>query len=189
MTDWLSIDVLLASLIVSSTASVGLIALWAATSTRHWFIRFAVNFVATGPLLFVPAYEPFVAFTIQSLIVALGVAAYRKRIPQRRFSLSGVLLAMLVVAIAVVVAVRLPQLNLQAWTTVVLNGACAGIATLIGAWWLVSPRKRIAWSLGLLACVALVRHVVDVRLVHSLDRQPYGLAAGSSTHLSSNCLL
>ena len=83
MTDWLSIDVLLASLIVSSTASVGLIAtLGCHVEHVIRFIRFAINFVATGPLLFVLAYEPFVAFTIQSLIVALGIAAYRKRIPR-----------------------------------------------------------------------------------------------------------
>ena len=96
---------------------------------------------------------------------------------------------MLVVAIAVVVAVRLPQLNLQAWTTVILNGACAGIATLIGAWWLVSPRKKIAWSLGLLACVALGATLSMFDWFIPSIVQPYGLAAGSSTHLSRNCLL
>jgi hypothetical protein len=153
MSDWFTIDVVLSTLIVTSFTCIGLIALWGATSTRHWFIRFAVNFAAIGPLLLVPAYEPFVAFTIQSLVVALGIAVYRKRIPERRFSLSSVLLAMLVIAIAVVVAIRLPRLNLQAWLSVVMIGGGAGIATLIGAWWLNSPRKELAWSLGLLGCV------------------------------------
>jgi hypothetical protein len=155
MSEWLTIDLVLALLIVTSFTCVGLIALWATTSKRHWFIRFAVNFAAIAPLLLVNAYEPFVAFTIQSVIVALGVAAYSKRAPKHRFSLSGILLVMIVVAIAVVVAARLPRLNLQAWVTAALNGACAGIAALVGAWWLVSPRKKLAWPLGLLACIAL----------------------------------
>jgi len=154
MSDLLSIELVLAGFIISATTSFGLISLWAATSTRHWFIRIAVCFATLCPLLLIPAYEPFAAFAIEGFVVTVGILAYRKRAPHHRVSLSDILLAMLLVAIAIVVAVRLPPLNLRAWLSVAMIGAAAGIATLIGALCFVSSRKKLAWSLGLFGCVA-----------------------------------
>lgn len=155
MTDWLSIDLVLAAFIFSATTSFGLISLWAARSTRHWFIRFTACFVTISPLLLLPAYEPFVAFAIEGFVVAIGIAAYGKRVPHRRFSLSGVLLATLLVAIVIVIAVRLPPLNLRAWLSVAMIGVAAGIATLFGALCFSSSRKALTWTSGLVTTIAI----------------------------------
>ena len=62
--------VLLSLLLICSFACIGLVALWAATSRRHWFLR---TIAVGGPLcvlLLVPAYEPLVAFAVEAAMIA-----------------------------------------------------------------------------------------------------------------------
>jgi len=73
MHDWLTIELVLGTLLVTSFTCVGLVALWAATSPRHWFIRTAVVLAALAPLLAVPAYEPFLALSLQACVIVAGV--------------------------------------------------------------------------------------------------------------------
>ena len=64
-------------LIVTSTSLVGLLAMWAATSTRHWSVRTAVIGGALSALLLIPAHELFVCFGAQALLVAAVITATR----------------------------------------------------------------------------------------------------------------
>jgi len=77
MRDWLTIELVLAVLLVTSFTCVGLVALWAATSPRHWFVRTAVVLAILSPLMLIPAYEPLVVFLIQFIFVVAGVTVYR----------------------------------------------------------------------------------------------------------------
>ncbi|MCI0335695.1 MAG: hypothetical protein L0228_21015 [Planctomycetes bacterium] len=155
MRDWLTIELVLATLLVTSFTCVGLLALWAATSPRHWFLRTAIVLTVLAPLLLIPAYEPFVVFALQCGIIAIGVAVYRKSSLSRRFSLLTFLLAVVLVAMCALIAIRLPRLNVHGWSTLVLNGLGAGVATLVGGWWCVGRRKIVAWPLGVIVCLVI----------------------------------
>jgi len=180
MRDWLTIELVLAILLVTSFTCVGLLSLWAATSPRHWFVRTAVVLVVLSPLLMIPAYEPFVVFIIQSLIIAMGMLLYRwqarQHSPERsgsddtdaqeakhfRFSISTLLLMTVFVAIVVAIAMKLPKLNLTAWTTVGLNGAVGGAATLFAASMFAHKRGRTALRVICLACCIAMSVVVSM---------------------------
>jgi hypothetical protein len=173
MRQWLTIDVVLAVLVVTSFTCTGLGSLWAATSPRHWFVRAAVLLVFLSPLLLVPAYELFVVFLIEGVVVAGGVKLYRWRMNRHargdrdtttelsaratsvQFSLSTLLLVTILVAVGIPIAVRLPFLTAQAWGSVALDGTLCGVATLLAAWMFVSRRKWIAWPLCIALCGAL----------------------------------
>lgn len=128
-----------ALLLFTTLTSVGLIAAWAATSPRHWFVRtMAFLAVASLPLL-IPAYEMFVAFVLQGLVVAVGVQAWRWRRDRAdgkgaRFALRDALLAVVPLAIVSAVAVRLPALDVPAWANVCAIGCFGGLVTLLALW-------------------------------------------------------
>jgi len=177
MSEWLTIEVALGTLLVTSFTCVGLVALWAATSPRHWFLRTAVVVALLSPLLFVPACEPFLAFMIQAGTVVVGAIVWRRATFSRdrhviptfapsqyggpkspiRYSLTTLLLlaalACVTVAIATRIATILPPQNREAWTTIALDGSLCGCAVLIGAWMFASARKLWAWPAGIFACL------------------------------------
>ena len=175
MREWLTIEVALGLLLVTSFTCVGFVALWAATSPRHWFLRTAAVVAFLSPLLFVPAYEPFVAFLLQAAVVAAGVTIARSCPIQRgkdpaktwtqatrtsgslklHFSLTTMLLLTVPVASGVLLATRLPRLNLAAWQSIVLDGIVAGLAALIGGWIVVSKQKLMAWPSGIALAVLI----------------------------------
>src|SRR5687767_7422802 len=70
-------EIAIAVLLISALTTTGLLALWAATSRRHWFLRTAAFLAMLSPLLLVPAYEPFVALALQGAVVAGGVGIAR----------------------------------------------------------------------------------------------------------------
>jgi hypothetical protein len=76
MRDWLTIELVLGTLLVTSFTCVGLVALWAATSPRHWFLRTVVVLAPLSPLLAVPAYEPFLIFALQVFVIVIGVQCW-----------------------------------------------------------------------------------------------------------------
>jgi hypothetical protein len=166
----------IAVLLVSALTTTGLLALWAATSRRHWFLRTAAFLAVLSPLLLVPAYEPFVALALQGAVVAGGVSIgrwalsrkRRKRLegdevtgvgPQWRFSMATLLLAMVLCGVAAAVASQAPRLNWLAWQSVALIGVTGGLATLLG-WWAATRKQwrgrlaasaialTLAWLLG-----------------------------------------
>jgi hypothetical protein len=168
------LEVALGLLLVTSFTCVGLVALWAATSPRHWFLRTVVVVAFLSPLLLVSACEPFLAFMVQAGIVVVGAIVWRRATFSRdrhvspplassqysgresviRYSLTTLLLlaalACVTVAIATRIATNLPPQNRAAWTTIVLDGTLCGCAVLIGAWMFASGRKWWAWPAGIL---------------------------------------
>ncbi|NOY42545.1 MAG: hypothetical protein GXP26_12005 [Planctomycetes bacterium] len=145
----------LAILLTTSLVCVGLLAAWAATSPKHWFLRTGVFVAVLALLLLIPAYEPFVAFVLQGAVVAAGVQCTRwwrqrkeaedRSSPRTQFSLATLLLVTVYVAIAAAVATRLPALNFRAWQSVVLIGAISGLATLLGLW--IVHGRLVRWWL------------------------------------------
>ncbi len=167
-------------LLVYTLTTTGLMALAAATSRSHWFLRTAAFLTPLSALLLVPAIEPLASFVILGATVAAGVGMARRWQRRRkskvgenpeavataaasaapssvrpRFSLSTLLLSMVLCGLAAAVAARAPVLNRYAWQSVVLIGVCGGLATLLGAWvatrdgWLVLPVAIVASAAAL----------------------------------------
>ena len=173
MRGWLTVEVALGALLVTSFACVGLVALWAATSRRHWFLRVAAVLAFLSPLLMVPANELFLLGIIESASIAVVLfvvrwwrvvrheragtiwisAFFRAQLPLIRFSLTSLLLTTLLVAGGTWLGLNLPQLNLDAWSSVALMGATSAVAVLVGAGSLTARRKSIAWPIGIALCI------------------------------------
>ncbi|MFC1758579.1 hypothetical protein ACFL2H_07395 [Planctomycetota bacterium] len=147
-------EIALATLLVSSFTSVGVLAIWAAVSPWNWFLRAASFLSLLSLLLMIPAFEPFVAFVLQGATVATGIQLSRKQLHKRspnhlRFSLVALLQAMAIISVLTAVAVKLPTLNLLAWQNVVLIGITAGLATLTSCW--VVHGRKVSWPLRILS--------------------------------------
>jgi hypothetical protein len=180
MRDWLTIELMLTTLLVTTFTSVGLLALWAATSSKHWFLRTVVVIAILSPLLAIPACEPFLVLTLQAGIVAAGVLVWKWRASQKgqidsrfiendpnsamsttniRFSLPTVLWLMAIIAIATVIGARIvrsfPALNLAAWLTIAVDAIAAGGFVLVGAWMVAAKRKWLALPIGVVLCILL----------------------------------
>jgi hypothetical protein len=131
-------------LLISTLTTNGLLALWAATSPRHWFLRTAVYLACLSPLLLVPAYEPFVLLALQGAVIAGGMKATRLYKRHRtvstnsggetcspwRFSLLNLLLSMPFIGAAAAIASRMPALNSFAWQSIGVVAIGSGISIL-----------------------------------------------------------
>jgi len=174
MSERLSIELVVGTLWVTTFTCVGLLGLWAATSRWKWYVRTGITLVALSPLLLIPAYEPFLVLLVQVAVVATGVAAhrsYRGRAspnavgPQDasaphcrrsfRFSLTTIMLATALIAVAVSIALQIPQEAWFGWADYLLTGAILGAVVLLSAW-LVYGRSRRTVRVGLTAVVAVV---------------------------------
>jgi hypothetical protein len=176
MANWYIAEFLLGVLLVTSFTSIGLLALWAATSTRHWLLRTAVVLVVLSPLLLIPAYEPWIVFALQACMIVSGVQLWRWRTARRdredivcengvrpngpfRFSLRTLLAIVPLVAVLTAIATRivanLPEQNGNAWTTIAVNGIGSGCAVLLGAWIFAGKRRWTGWTVAFLLCLGL----------------------------------
>src|SRR5437588_736284 len=97
--------------LVGVPAAQGLIALWAATSRRHWFLRALAVWGSVAGLLPIRAYEPAAVLAIASLLIVLLVRVRQRITTQRgenpspepfQFGLRDLLLFMLLVGLSVV---------------------------------------------------------------------------------------
>jgi hypothetical protein len=70
---------LVATLLTSTLVTAGLLALWASTNSGHWFLRTAAFLAAIGPLLLIPAYEPFIVLTLEGATIAAGIKLARRK--------------------------------------------------------------------------------------------------------------
>jgi hypothetical protein len=110
-------------LIDSAPATLfGMIALWAAVSQRHWFVRTAIVAGMVLVTLLIPAFEIVILLGLQSLLVACGMAIWRRRrrsasasaadvSPERaRFhvSLETLMLVVVIVAVGTAFVARVP---------------------------------------------------------------------------------
>jgi hypothetical protein len=148
---------ILCCIIVTSTSLFGLLSLCAVTSPRHWFLRTASVLGVLLMFLLIPAYELFVCFGTQALVLCIAIAARRGVILWRvrrstangdvnnrllpkvsgshsHFSLQTLLLITVVIAILVWVSTGLPNFELVAWAIVVGMGIQAAIQTIMAAW-------------------------------------------------------
>src|SRR6478672_8090548 len=66
------------------SAFFAIVALWAAGSRRHWFVRTAVVGVFLLVMLFIPAYEILIGFGVEVLLIVSGIALWRSRRRQRQ---------------------------------------------------------------------------------------------------------
>ena len=168
-------QIALGILIATSASLIGLLAVWAAWSPRHWFLRTAL---AGGvPLLAVPipAYEPMLVFLIQAIVVTgvlAVVKARRVRTQERgdgefgsdvavqaarpRFSLATLLLLVAVAAVAFAVGARIPAEVWAAWLPIAGIGICLGTITLLATWAVLSRRRLWIRAAMLFTIVAIV---------------------------------
>lgn len=144
-------EIALATLLVSSLSSVGLLALWAATSQRHWFLRTAVFLSVISLLLLVPAIDPWYAFLVEGLVVLAGTRTYLwwtredGAPPRTSFSIATLLQVTAVIAVVTALLAGTYQENEGVlWKTVVPTGLYAGFLVLIVAW-LIHGRARL-WN-------------------------------------------
>lgn len=166
----------LAVILVTSFTVVGLLALWAAASPRHWLLRTTVVLVVLSPLLMIPAYEPWIVFALQACVIVSGVQVRRWWIERReskdlmdengirpnrrfRFSLRTLLAITPLVAVLTAIATRivanLPEQNGNAWTTIAVNGIGSGCAVLLGAWISAGRHRWSGWTAAFLLCLGL----------------------------------
>jgi hypothetical protein len=166
----MTLEPVLVVLLATSFTCLGLLSLWAAWSPQHWFLRAAVFLAVLSPLLLVPAYEPFVAYALQGMVVACGTAARRWWLRRRqkseaapaqstpanlRFSLSTLLLLMALVAVLTPIAIKLPRLDVRSWVSVAAIGTACGLTTLAAAWMSAARLVFIAWPVGVALAVAM----------------------------------
>jgi hypothetical protein len=148
-------ELALAILLISALTTNGLLALLAATSRRHWFLRTALYLVGPALLLLAPASEVATALVGQGLVVAGGVyfVARRRKARQQsedasrgigsewRFSIATFLLAMVLVCVGAAVAAKFPSGNLLLAQSILLISVCGGLMTLLGDW----AARRLTW--------------------------------------------
>jgi len=173
MSDRLSIELVLGTLLVTTLTSVGLLGLWAAVSRWNWFLRAAIVLAVLSPLLLIQAYDPVRLLLTQAAVVAIGVAAYRwwcgrrcasgatpqeSGTPSRRrfrFSLTTILLATALVAVALWFVLWIPREYWFGWPDYLLTGATFGVVVLLSAW-LVHGQASWILRLGVTVVVAVI---------------------------------
>jgi hypothetical protein len=197
MRDWLTIDIVLGALLVTSFTCIGTVSLWAATSRRHWFLRAAALMGVLAMPLLVPAYEPLLMFTTQAGVIVAGVKLRERRqlrelrshvltdtvelrIPSTfRFSLATLLLVMVLLSIAAAPLARAAEyfsrITYAAPLSMLVDGAAAGVAVLLAAWIFVSRRKRYGWVIASAIVLLLSAAVPSVDWLHlSVTSDAYG---------------
>ena len=173
MQNWLTIELVFGALVVASFTFVGLLAFWAATNSRLWWLRSTFVLVLLLALEEIPAHELWALFSLQACVIILGARLWRwfvsrvgdetarssRRFPFQ-FSLRTLLVTPVLLALVVAVAIQIPKSvspeALRLVPTVAGDGACGACAVLLGVWIIASQRKWIAWpvAFGLIAALA-----------------------------------
>ncbi|WP_197527624.1 hypothetical protein [Posidoniimonas polymericola] len=151
---------------LTTIATVGLIAAWAATSPRHWLTRTLVLLGVAALPLVIPAYELTIAIAAAGGTVVAGVGVWRwvrrRAAGQRRgsqFAMRDLLLAVIPVAAVCTVLARMPALGPDRWGGMLLAGAVSGLLFVV-ALWLVAAVPWNRWVRMALAAIAVVAAVL-----------------------------
>lgn len=137
----MSITALLAILLVSTFVALGIVGVWAATSRLHWFVRAVAVLGILSPLLIAQALEPFLTLLVEATTIATGVVLWRvmqqwrhngltfvERIKtSTQFTVAAILLTIGLSAIVLAVGVYMPELNWNAWQSMLLIGVGSGL--------------------------------------------------------------
>jgi len=162
----------LALILASTAAFQSLIALWAATSPRHWFWRALAMWGAVMALVPIRAYQPAIVFAISSPLIVAAIMAIRWRRQSKerraaqsdaapllssiRFGLSDIFLLMLVVGLmlAGLLYVQKRLDNFNAVNSGLTALALVAVTMVAFAAW--QSERRIAPALLLIATIALL---------------------------------
>lgn len=141
-----------ALIVVTTFTCVGLLALWAATSPRHWFVRTAATIAVFFTLLLIPAPSLFLIFLTMTALIAAGIAASRRWRRWRdakfndptysemqtpriwQFSIKSALAACTCIAVLAAVAVRIPAGTWIRAPLFVVIALVNAIVALLAAW-------------------------------------------------------
>jgi hypothetical protein len=163
--------------VVMTAALAGLVAIWTATSRRHWFMRALILWLTIAALLPIRAYEPALILSLSLPLVVAVILVVNRRMSRStsmaeplptgsfRFGLRDLFLLMIVVGLALSIWLQIVRRVSDLYASYLLL-ACAIVSSVILlSWAMVSgPRRRLAAAL----LVAIV--VVSPFIVHASGR-------------------
>lgn len=170
---------MLSGLVVAAAGTLlGLLSLWAATSRRHWFVRFCVLAAVLGLGLPIAAYDLILTVFIGSVLIFLVTVVGRLVARRRnltapmwerlRFSTADLLLSMVAVAVVLAMTVKVRYLSWSSWSDILIAAMAFAAITLLSAW-VVTGKARL-WQRLLAAaivCPAVGASMVRSRLLHA----------------------
>jgi hypothetical protein len=163
-------------LLLAATASaVALVAVWAATSRRHWFWRALAIWACAAALLPIRAYEPALVLTISLPIAALAIrglvclrqqqSEHRRWLPARisaiRFQINDLLMAIALLGVALAtllhIARSLPARPTPPRTaTEIALPAIAVVMVTVLCWCLVCGPRRLLSAVGVTVVIPVL---------------------------------
>jgi hypothetical protein len=168
-----------ARLLVDSAPATlfGMIALWAAVSQRHWFVRTAIVAAMILVTLLIPAFEIVILLGLQSLLVALGMTVWRRHrrsasastevaSPARtgvHVSLETLMLVVVIVAVGTAVVARTPPSVVGDLYWLFVN-ACVAAGVCLTCVWIVFGRAPLAMRVFALPVLAVFWGLAQVIL-------------------------
>jgi hypothetical protein len=158
MREWVTPEFVISLLLVTTFICVGLLALWAAASKRHWFVRTLVVFAALSPLQIIPAYELYLACAVAVAVTWSFFAAHRlfqllrakgdslavTRSARTKFSLSFALLLTAAIATALAAGASVTAGVWQYWSVWSTRGAVLAVAFLFT--WAAANSRLKRWQ-------------------------------------------
>ena len=174
---------------VSGLTLYALLAIWAAASRRHWFLRTCVVGAMLLVVLVIPAHDLLIQFSMLQLTVVTGVTAWRwqqhrKRIARGapvdpsafrpQLSLASIFLLTVVAAVVSAVAARFESFTIAAWLRLVIHGAVFGASCLLCMWFVYARRPR--WYFR---CALAVVCGVGLASILAFYRWALGLESGT----------
>ena len=158
-------------------AFFGIVALWAAGSSLHWFQRTADVATILLLALLIPAHELVIQFGSETLSVAMGLRVWRRwsrraahsdttDAPIHRplqLSLRSLLLLTVVVSVTTAVLANTPSLGWVRWGQLIGSGLMAAIVVLVCVWlalgkthWAIRLIAGIVFTIGTSAAMTLL---------------------------------
>jgi len=170
-----------------------LLAIWAAASRRHWFVRTCGVAAILLVVLVLPAHDLLIKFLIVQLIVVTGVTLWRWRQHRRRLacgatvdtsafrpqlSLASIFLLTVVAAVVSAVAARFESFTSRQWLRIVLQGSVFGGSSLLCLWCVYARRPHwcLRWVLMVVCDVGLATILAFYRWALGLDGGTWQLA-------------
>jgi len=158
-------------LLASVAAAASLVAIWTATSRRHWFWRALAIWSCVAAMLPIRAYEPAMVFAVALPLLAGSLVAlrlmFRGHTPEKkkfRFGLRDLFVTILLAGATLAVWRYLAQ---QVWpiepSAVIAPALAIATVASLSFWAATGPRR--AWAISVLMCaIALAAWWIQYRL-------------------------